>query len=104
MKNWGNRPWTIDFHSTKCELPRSVDFAVVGGGFTGLAAAAWLKHLAPRKSVALFESESFGAGSSGHTGGLALAETATGDLPGLCDVLAGYQNILRTLDVQACLS
>lgn len=104
MKNWGNRPWTIDFHATKRELPRFVDFAVVGGGFTGLAAAAWLKHLAPRKSVALFESESLGAGSSGHTGGVVLAETATGDLPGLGDVLAGYQNILRTLDVQADLS
>lgn len=104
MKNWGNRPWTIDFHATKRELPRSVDFAVVGGGFTGLAAAAWLKHLAPQKSVALFEAESFGAGASGHTGGVALAETATGDLPGLGDVLAGYQNILKTLDVHADLS
>ena len=104
MKNWGNRPWTIDFHATKRELPRSVDFAAVGGGFTGLAASAWLKHFAPQKSVALFESESFGAGSSGHTGGVVLAETATGDLPGLGDVLAGYQNILKTLDVHAELS
>ena len=104
MKNWGNRPWSIDFCATKRELPRSVDFAVVGGGFTGLAAAAWLKHLAPQKSVALFEAESFGAGSSGHTGGVALAESATGDLPGLGDVLAGYQNILKTLDVHADLS
>jgi glycine/D-amino acid oxidase-like deaminating enzyme len=104
MKNWGNRPWTIDFRATKRELPRSVDFAVVGGGFTGLAAAAWLKHLASHKSVALFEAESFGAGSSGHTGGVALAETATGDLPGLGDVLAGYQSILKALDVHADLS
>ena len=104
MKNWGDRPWSIDFRATKRELPRSVDFAVVGGGFTGLSAAAWLKHLAPQKSVALFEAESFGAGSSGHTGGVALAESATGDLPGLGDVLAGYQNILKTLDVRADLS
>jgi gamma-glutamylputrescine oxidase len=104
MKNWGNRPWNIDFHATKRELPRSADFAVVGGGFTGLAAAAWLKHLAPQKSVALFESESFGAGSSGHTGGVVLAETASGDLPGLGDVLAGYQSILKTLNIHADLS
>ncbi len=104
MKNWGNRPWSIDFRARKRELPRSVDFAVVGGGFTGLAAAAWLKHLAPQKSVVLFEAESFGAGSSGHTGGVALAETATGDLPGLGDVLEGYRDILKTLDVDASLS
>ena len=104
MKNWGNRPWTVDFRATKREPPRPVDFAVVGGGFTGLAAAAWVKHIAPEKSVAVFEAESFGAGSSGHTGGVALAESATGDLPGLGDVLGGYQNILKTLDVHADLS
>ncbi len=101
MKNWGNRPWTVDFHATKRKLPPSVDSAIVGGGFTGLAAAAWIKRLAPEKSVALLEANSFGAGSSGHTGGVALAESAIGDLPGLGDVLAGYQNILKTLDVQA---
>ncbi len=36
----------------------------------------------------MFEAETIGARSSGHTGGLALAETAAGDLPGLGDVLA----------------
>src|SRR5271165_5782113 len=104
MKNWENCQWTVQFHATKTELPPSVDFAVVGGGFTGLAAAAWLKHLAPEKSVALFEAESFGGGSSGHSGGVVLAESATGDLPGLGDVLAGYQAILKTLDVHADLA
>jgi glycine/D-amino acid oxidase-like deaminating enzyme len=98
-KNWGNRPWASDFAAALKELPPRLDFAVVGGGFTGLAGAAWLKKLAPEKSVALFESESFGAGSSGHTGGLALAETAVGDLPGLGDVLAGYQKLLRELRI-----
>src|SRR5580692_5669849 len=103
-KNWGNRPWSIDFHSSKRDLPPSIDFAVVGGGFTGLTAAAWLKHVAPEFSVALFEAESFGAGSSGHTGGVALAETAVGDLPGLGDVLAGYQQIVRELNVETDLT
>jgi glycine/D-amino acid oxidase-like deaminating enzyme len=103
-KNWGNRPWTIDFYSSKRDLPPSIDFAVVGGGFTGLTAAAWLKHVAPEFSVALFEAESFGAGSSGHTGGIALAETAVGDLPGLGDVLAGYQQIVRELNVDTDLT
>jgi glycine/D-amino acid oxidase-like deaminating enzyme len=80
-------------------MPRVVDFAVVGGGFTGLAAAAWLKRLAPEKSVALLEAETFGAGASGHTGGLALAESAAGNLSALGDVLAGYRKILAELRV-----
>jgi glycine/D-amino acid oxidase-like deaminating enzyme len=100
-KHWGNRPWVVDFHAAKQALPATVDFAVVGGGFTGLAAAAWLKKLAPDKAVALFEGRQFGAGSSGHTGGVALAETAAGDLPGLGDVLAGYQQITRELQVES---
>jgi glycine/D-amino acid oxidase-like deaminating enzyme len=98
-KNWGNRPWSIDFHATEKQLPRAVDCAVVGGGFTGLTAAAWLKRLDPAKSVALFETGEFGEGSSGHTGGLALAQTAAGDMPGLGDVLAGYQKVTEELHV-----
>jgi len=98
-KNWGNRPWKVNFAPTRRGLPATLDFAIIGGGFTGLAAAARLKTLAPQKSVALFESETIGAGSSGHTGGIALAESAVGDLPGLGDVLASYQSILRELNV-----
>ena len=100
-KNWGRRPWTIDFTPARRELPQAVDLAVVGGGFTGLAAAAWFKVNAPEKSVALFEADTVGAGSSGHTGGMVLSETAVGDLPGLGDVLAGYQDILKKLELQA---
>lgn len=100
-KNWGKRPWTIDFQSKPELLPRSVDFAVVGGGFTGLAAAAWLKQFAPGSSVALLEGGNFGDGASGHTGGMALSESAVGDLPGLGDVLAGYQAILTELRVDS---
>jgi glycine/D-amino acid oxidase-like deaminating enzyme len=103
-KDWGNRPWEIDFVPARKELPATLDFAVAGGGFTGLAAAGWLKTLAPEKTVALFESDVIGAGSSGHTGGMALAETAVGDLPGLGDVLAGYQKILGQLRVDADLT
>ena len=98
-KNWGNRPWVVDFHAAKRTLPETVHFAVVGGGFTGLAAAAWLKKLDASKSVALFEAGEFGEGSSGHTGGVALAETAAGDMPGLGDVLAGYRRITEELEV-----
>jgi len=102
--NWGQPPWTIAYRPSRGSIPDKVDFAVIGGGFTGLAAAAQLRRLAPEKSVALFESASIGAGSSGRTGGIVLGETAVGDLPGLGDVLAGYSNILRELEVDGDLA
>jgi len=82
-------------------LPEHVNFAVVGGGFAGLSAAAWLAKLAAKKTVLLLEAERVGNGASGRTGGMALAQTAAGDLPGLGDVLRGYQKILRDLRVDA---
>jgi glycine/D-amino acid oxidase-like deaminating enzyme len=101
LKNWGNRPWAVNAHAESQPLPETIDFAVVGGGFTGLAAAAWLKRLAPEKTVALLEADTFGSGASGHTGGLALAESAAGNLPGLGDVLPGYKKILSALRVDS---
>jgi glycine/D-amino acid oxidase-like deaminating enzyme len=98
--NWGTPPWPIDFKPRASRLPSFVDFAIVGGGFTGLAAAAWLKRLAPEKSVVVLEAFSLGAGASGRTGGMALAETAAGDMPGLGDVLSGFEKILGTLNVK----
>lgn len=101
---WGETPWTIDFRPTARALPDVVDFAVVGGGFSGLSAAAWLRRLAPERTVALFEADSIGAGSSGHTGGMSLGETAAGDLPGLGDVLSGFSESLRELNVDCDLA
>jgi glycine/D-amino acid oxidase-like deaminating enzyme len=100
LKNWGNRPWTVNFRAKPLPLPETADLVVVGGGFTGLAAAAQLRRLAPKKSVTLLESESVGSGASGQTGGLALAESAAGNLPGLGNVLSGYQKILTELRVE----
>jgi gamma-glutamylputrescine oxidase len=101
---WGAAPWTVDFRPAKRPLPDQVDFAIVGAGFAGLSAAAWLAKLAPGKSVVVLECESIGNGASGRTGGMALADTAAGPLPGLGDVLAGYKKILRTLHVDAHLT
>ena len=98
-RDWGAPPWKIDFRPRSRRLPGAVDVAIVGAGFAGLAAAAWLRRLAPKTSVAVLEAQTVGAGSSGHTGGIALAESAAGDLPGLGDVLAGVRKILRTLRV-----
>jgi glycine/D-amino acid oxidase-like deaminating enzyme len=102
--NWGAPPWHIDFIVRVKPVPPSVDFAVVGGGFTGLAAAAWLRHLQPKKSVAVFEADRIGAGASGRTGGMALAESAAGDLPGLGNVLGGLERILAELEIDCELS
>ena len=90
----------IDFLPPRQPLPPAVDVAIVGGGFTGLAAAAWLRLHDPGKTVVVLESGSIGTGASGRTGGMALAETAAGDLPGLGDVLAGLRDILATLSVE----
>jgi len=103
-RRWGSPPWQISFTPTEHPLPSQVDFAVIGAGFSGLAAAAWLRLLAPEKSVAVFESGQIGHGASGRTGGMALAESASGDLPGLGDVLAGLQDILARLSVDCGLS
>jgi gamma-glutamylputrescine oxidase len=100
-QNWGKTPWTISFPTKANALPAHVDFAIVGGGFTGLAAAAWLARSATRKSILLLEAGHLGNGASGRTGGMALAQTAAGDLPGLGDVLGGYRRILRQLGVKA---
>jgi glycine/D-amino acid oxidase-like deaminating enzyme len=94
---WGQSPWQIDFAPAQQPLPNKVDFAIIGAGFTGLAAAAWLRVHAPDKSVVVLEAGRIGAGASGRTGGMVLAESAAGDLPGLGDVLAGLTRILDGL-------
>ena len=98
---WGNPPWEIDFEPQRREIPGHVDFAVVGGGFSGLSAASFLRRYAPNKTTAVFEAGRVGAGSSGHTGGMALAESAAGKLPGLGDVLKGLKEIHRELQLDS---
>jgi len=97
VHRWGAAPWTIDFIPTQRPLPQEADFAIVGAGFTGLAAAASLRLQAPSKSVVVLEAGSIGAGASGRTGGMILAESAAGDLPGLGDVLTGLAQILSEI-------
>lgn len=99
-ESWGIPPWKRPSISSACHLPRHVDIAVVGGGFSGLTAAAWVRRCAPQKTVALFERRRLGCGSSGRTGGIALAETATGDLPGLGDVLDGFRTTVNDLGIE----
>jgi len=101
---WGTPPWHIDFAPPQRQIPSAADFAVIGAGFTGLAAAAWLRVLAPEKSVVVLEAGRIGHGASGRTGGMALDGAAADDLDGLEDVLGGLRKILATLEVQCDLS
>jgi glycine/D-amino acid oxidase-like deaminating enzyme len=97
LDRWGQPPWQIDFAPAKQSLPEEADFAIVGAGFTGLAAAASLRLRAPHKSVVVVEAGRIGHGASGRTGGMVLAESAAGDLPGLGDVLAGLRQMMIEL-------
>ena len=101
---WGEPPWQIDFRPLPRMPPKEVDVAVIGGGFTGLAAACQLRRLAPQKTVALLEAQRLGSGASGRTGGIALAGTAHGDLPGLGNVLQGFVGILDELEIDCGLT
>ena len=98
---WGVPPWTISFRprNRNGELPRAADFVIIGAGFTGLAAAAWLRRVAPRQSVVVLEADHVGAGASGRTGGMALSESAAGKLTGLRDVLGSLRRNLEALEI-----
>jgi glycine/D-amino acid oxidase-like deaminating enzyme len=98
-RQWGQTPWTIDFRPVARPLPEKVDVAIIGGGFTGLSAAARLAKSAPEIDVVVFEAETIGAGSSGHTGGMMLAETAAGAMPALGDVLTGVSGIIKEFEI-----
>ena len=113
-QNWGQPPWKTFYAEWSRRAPgtnatllaRQVDVAIVGGGFAGLTAAAYVKRTlgkknGGKKSVLVLEAGSIGNGASGRTGGMALAQSAAGDLPGLGDVLKGYKKILRELGVRA---
>ncbi|MGA2810490.1 MAG: FAD-binding oxidoreductase [Candidatus Acidiferrum sp.] len=98
---WGKSPWRWAVQRGDEKVPARADFVVIGGGFSGLSAATWLGRMARGKKVVLLEAEKIGAGASGRTGGMTLAETAGGDLPALGDVLGGFTDILRELGI-AC--
>jgi len=102
---WGTPPWRIDFAPPQRPLPAVADFAVIGAGFSGLAAAAWLRLLAPESSVVVLEAARIGHGASGRTGGMALDGAAPDEqLAGLDDVLGGLERILTRLEVECDLS
>ncbi|MGE5141112.1 MAG: NAD(P)/FAD-dependent oxidoreductase [Rudaea sp.] len=50
----------------------SVDVAIIGGGFTGMAAAYFIKREQPALRVAVFEDQVVGYGASGRNGGFSM--------------------------------
>jgi len=98
----GNSAVVIDFRAGAelSVIPDVVDFAIVGGGFTGLAAAACLRRMDASKSVVVFEAETIGAGRERTHWRNVSWRTAVGDLPGLGDVLKGFSGLLRELEVE----
>jgi glycine/D-amino acid oxidase-like deaminating enzyme len=74
---YATAPQQIDYEEA---LPESVDFAIIGGGYTGLSAAF---HMAKHGiKVAVLEREHFGWGASSRNGGM---------------VLPGYKEEIHTL-------
>jgi glycine/D-amino acid oxidase-like deaminating enzyme len=54
----------------------TVDVAVIGGGFTGLSCAYFLRCVSPQKSVVVLEARGCGNGASGRNGAMVLTMTA----------------------------
>ncbi|MGD0506409.1 MAG: FAD-dependent oxidoreductase [Terriglobales bacterium] len=53
----------------------AVDVAVLGGGFTGLSAAYYIRSISPHKHVAVLEAKGCGNGASGRNGAMVLTMT-----------------------------
>ena len=53
----------------------AVDVAVLGGGFTGLSAAYYIRSLSPQKRVVVLEAKGCGNGASGRNGAMVLTMT-----------------------------
>ncbi len=57
------------------EADLDADVAVIGGGFTGLSCAYYLRKTLPGKRVVLLEAQACGAGASGRNGAMVLTMT-----------------------------
>ena len=63
----------LDIHpNPSFEGEGSCEFAIIGGGFTGLSTAYYLKKLSPSSEVAVLEKEYVGFGASGRNAGFCM--------------------------------
>jgi len=65
----GDPRWAPPEDVTPLTTTTTTDVCVVGGGFTGLWSALYLKRLAPETDVVLLEREFCGSGAAGRNGG-----------------------------------
>jgi len=77
MNDYSNKGfWLATYGPYEPEPPlkgnSEVDVAIVGGGFTGIAAAYFLKKAEPALRVVVLESEVVGFGASGRNGGFSM--------------------------------
>jgi glycine/D-amino acid oxidase-like deaminating enzyme len=74
--------WLAEYGEYRPEAPLagdlSVDVAVIGGGFTGMAAAIALKRRDPSLDVAVLEARTVGYGASGRNGSFAMTVVGLG--------------------------
>jgi glycine/D-amino acid oxidase-like deaminating enzyme len=82
---------------------RTVDVAIVGGGYTGLTTAYELKQADPGLSVAVLEAREIGYGSSGRNGSFAmtvvgLGFSATALLKGRDYLRRAHEYMMRAVD------
>ena len=77
---------------------KSVDVAIIGGGFSGLWSAYHLKQIQPSLNIAIFEKNYVGFGASGRNGGWASAEYPTSSSRIIKEHgVQVYQNLRRSL-------
>ena len=77
---------------------KSVDIAIIGGGFSGLWSAYHLKQIQPSLNIAIFEKNYVGFGASGRNGGWASAEYPTSSSRLIKEHgVQVYQNLRRSL-------
>lgn len=80
MKNGNASFWLDSTRDLTIQRPRvngniHADVVIVGGGFTGLWSAYWIKKADPTKRVVVLESEYVGFGASGRNGGWITGKT-----------------------------
>lgn len=78
MTDYRSRSWWLESlpggiaPNPPLETRKSVDVAIIGGGYTGLSAGFHLKQLCPDMDVRLVESDVCGYGASGRNGGFSM--------------------------------
>ena len=72
---------------------RSVDVAIIGGGYTGLTTAYELRRADPGLSVAVLEAREIGYGSSGRNGSFAMTVVGLG--PSVTAMIKGKEFLVR---------